>query len=181
MIFNPWLPYVDVGQFSGARALVRRLSASKRPRDSMTRQMWKLLTVMLRLFSRRVCGTDLARSIRLLDGDTIRIDETRPDHRLVGFNAPETCHAKTDHERNLGAIATTRPREIVRGGDLDYSKVECSCKSGTAGTQWCNFGRFCGILKSNGIDVGQILIGEEHAVPFVCGPTGCPKTPNPWR
>jgi endonuclease YncB( thermonuclease family) len=119
--------------------------------------------------------------IRVLDGDTIRIDGQKPDHRLVGFNAPETRRAKTEHERNLGSIATFRLREIVRGGNLDYSKVECSCKPDTAGTQWCNYGRFCGTLKSNGVDVGQILIGEELAVPFICGPTVCPKTPNPWR
>lgn len=119
--------------------------------------------------------------IRVIDGDTIRIDGTRPDHRLVGFNAPETRRAKTEYERNLGGIATFRLREIVRAGNLDYSRVGCSCKPGTEGTPWCNWGRFCGTLKSNGIDVGQILISEELAVPFVCGPTSCPKTPNPWR
>ena len=144
--------------------------------------MWKLLTVMACLFSIGAAAEPISPDrIRVLDGDTIRIDETKPDHRLVGFNAPETRRAKTEHERNLGAIATTRLREIVRGGNLDYSKVECSCKPGTASTQWCNFGRFCGILKSIGVDVGQILISEELAVPFVCGPTGCPKTPNSWR
>jgi hypothetical protein len=116
-------------------------------------------------------GVDLARPHQVLDCDTIRIDETKPDHRLVGFNAPETRRAKTEHERNLGAVATTRLREIVRGGNLDYSKVECSCKPGTASTQWCNFGRFCGVLKSNGVDGGQIPISEGLAVTFVCGAT----------
>lgn len=98
--------------------------------------MWKLLTVVACLFSIGAVAEPISPDrIRVLDGDTIRIDETKPDHRLVGFNAPETHRAKTEHEGNLGAIATTRLREIVWGGNLDYSKVECSCKPGTAGTQ----------------------------------------------
>jgi hypothetical protein len=44
----------------------------------------------------------------------------------------------------------------------------------------CNHGRACGTLRSNGRDVGAILIAEGLAVPFVCGATSCPKTPRPW-
>jgi endonuclease YncB( thermonuclease family) len=119
--------------------------------------------------------------IQVMDGDTIRIDGKKPDHRLIGFNTPETIRAKNDHERRMGGFAKERLQEIVAGGNLDYSQVECSCKPGTAGTRYCNFGRFCGVLKANGVDVGTTLISEELAVPFICGPKGCPKTPNPWR
>lgn len=119
--------------------------------------------------------------IEVLDGDTIRVDGKKPDDRLVGFNAPETKRAKSDHERRMGTFAADRLREIVQQGNLDYERVKCACKDGTEGTRKCNFGRFCGVLKSNGVDVGQILIREELAVPFVCGKTSCPKTPNPWR
>lgn len=119
--------------------------------------------------------------IRVIDGDTIRIDQTKPDHRLVGFNTPETRRAENDTERALGAKATARLRAIVRAGRLDYAEVPCACRPGTAGTPACNYGRKCGVLKSNGENVGAILIREGLAVEFICSATGCPKTPNPWR
>ncbi len=119
--------------------------------------------------------------IRVIDGDTIRIDGQQPDHRLVGFNAPEMRNAETERERELGGRATARLREIVRGGELDYAEVQCSCRPGSEDSAFCNFGRKCGILKSRGEDVGAILIREGLAVPFICGPTGCPPAPNPWR
>ena len=119
--------------------------------------------------------------IRVIDGDTIRIDGARPDHRLVGFNTPETRRAKSEAERELGGKATARLRAIVRAGRLEYSEVPCSCRPGTAGTPRCNFGRKCGVLKANGDDVGAVLIREGLAVAFVCGTNGCPKMPAPWR
>lgn len=119
--------------------------------------------------------------IRVIDGDTIRIDGARPDHRLVGFNTPETRRAKSEIERELGGKATSRLRAIVRAGRLDYAEVPCSCRPGTAGTPRCNFGRKCGVLKAAGEDVGDVLIREGLAVAFVCGPAGCPKLPAPWR
>ncbi|MCD0416050.1 hypothetical protein LOC51_02380 [Rubrivivax sp. JA1024] len=64
-----------------------------------------------------------ASRIRVIDGDTIRIDGIKPDHRLVGFNAPETRRAKSEKERELGGRATARLREIVRSGKLDYATV----------------------------------------------------------
>jgi len=39
--------------------------------------------------------------IRVVDGDTIRLHQQRPDVRLVGFNAPETRRALCDAEREL--------------------------------------------------------------------------------
>ncbi|RED36209.1 hypothetical protein BJ123_108145 [Rhodopseudomonas thermotolerans] len=122
-----------------------------------------------------------ASRIRVIDGDTIRIDGTKPDHRLVGFNAPETRRAKSEKERKLGGRAAARLREIIRGGKLDYAIVPCSCRPGTEGTMACNFGRRCGVLKADGVDVGRVLIRERLAVPFVCGPTSCPKMRAPWR
>lgn len=60
------------------------------------------------------------------------------------------------------------------------SCVAQSCKPGTEGTDKCNYGRSCGALKVDGKDVGQTLIAEGLAVPFVCGRNGCPPTPSPW-
>jgi len=118
--------------------------------------------------------------IRVIDGDTIRIHHAKPDVRLVGFNAPETKRAKCEVERELGAKATRRVRDLIRTTKLDLEFVACSCPKGTEGTRYCNYGRRCGTLKADGKDVGAILIAEGLAVPFICGKTRCPKTPHPW-
>jgi len=118
--------------------------------------------------------------IRVIDGDTIRVYHQQPNVRLVGFNAPETRRAECEAEAELGAKATRRLRDLIRAGNLDFIYVKCSCPEGTEGTFACNYGRDCETLKSNGRNVGAILIEEGLAVPFVCGPTHCPKTPSPW-
>ncbi len=119
-------------------------------------------------------------NVSVIDGDTIRVHHRRPDVRLVGFNAPETRRAQCAAEEELGGTATRRLRDLVRGGKLDFEFVACSCRPGTEGTDACNFGRRCGILKADGRDVGAILIAERLAVPFQCGATTCPRTPRPW-
>jgi hypothetical protein len=63
---------------------------------------------------------------------------------------------------------------------LDFVFVACACSPDTEGTPACNYGRRCGTLKAAGRDVGEILIEDKLAVPFVCGKTHCPKTPRPW-
>ena len=118
--------------------------------------------------------------IRVIDGDTIRVHRKQPDVRLVGFNAPETRRAQCAGEKELGAKATHRLRELVHGGNLDLEFVACACPPDTEGTQACNRGRRCGTLKANGRDVGATLISEKLAVPFVCSGTRCPPTPRPW-
>jgi endonuclease YncB( thermonuclease family) len=118
--------------------------------------------------------------VQVLDGDTIRVDGSRPDVRLVGFNAPETFRAECSAERDLGDRATRRVRELVNGGGLDFGLVACSCPAGAEGTPRCNYGRRCGVLRARGRDVGLILIAEGLAVPFQCGATRCPAAPRPW-
>src|SRR5271165_3371786 len=85
--------------------------------------------------------------IRVIDGDTIRVYQKQPNVRLVGFNAPETRRAACDAERELGAKATRRLRDLIRDGNLDFEFIPCSCRAGTEGTQTCNYGRPCGTLK----------------------------------
>jgi endonuclease YncB( thermonuclease family) len=118
--------------------------------------------------------------IRVIDGDTIRVHHHQPNVRLVGFNAPETRRAQCEAERQLGAKATRRLRDLVAAGDLDFVFVACACSPGTEGTPACNYGRRCGTLKAAGRNIGDILIAEKLAVPFVCGTRHCPKTPRPW-
>src|SRR5215472_3892769 len=119
-------------------------------------------------------------NVYVIDADTIQVYHQHPNVRLVGLNAPETYRAACPAEAELGARATRRLRELVRAGGLDFSYVRCSCPEGTQGTFACNYGRDCGTLRSNGRDVGSILIEEDLAVPFVCGATRCPTTPRPW-
>src|SRR6185436_3299101 len=72
--------------------------------------------------------------VYVLDGDTVRIHDQRPNVRLVGFNAPETgARAKCDAERALGRKATGRVRDLVLQGKLDFEFVACACKPGTEG------------------------------------------------
>jgi len=124
-------------------------------------------------------STSEARSFTVTDGDTIRMDDGTPV-RLVGFNTPEKFEPRCDREKQLGIRATMRLVEIVSSGKTAVTKVACSCKPGTERTGKCNYGRSCGILKVDGQDVGRTLISEGLAVPFICGPTGCPPTPRPW-
>jgi micrococcal nuclease len=121
-----------------------------------------------------------AAEIRVIDGDTIRVYHKQPNVRLVGFNAPETRRAACAAERELGDKATRRVRELLQAGNLDFEFVACSCPPGTQRTPACNHGRDCGTLKSNGRDVGELLIAEGLAVPFKCEATRCPPTPKPW-
>ena len=111
---------------------------------------------------------------------TIRVYHQQRNVRLVGFDAPETRHAECQAEFELGSRATRRLRDIIKLGNLDFTYVRCSCPEATQGTFACNYGRDCGTLKSNGRDVGLIVIEEGLAVPFTCGADHCPKTPRPW-
>src|SRR5512133_3414649 len=116
-------------------------------------------------------------NVGVLDGDTLRIaGET---FRLVGCDAPETYQARCPSERELGNRATFRLRQMVAGGGLDLEKVACACRPGTEGTMRCNYGRSCGVLKARGRDIGELLIGEGLARPYVCGSSSCPRR-LPW-
>jgi endonuclease YncB( thermonuclease family) len=116
-------------------------------------------------------------AVRVVDGDTIRTNGSV--YRLLGFDAPETYDAKCPQERALGERATARLRTIVNRGNLELTEVRCSCPPETEGTQRCNYGRRCGLLRANGEDVGQILMREGLARPYVCGSYSCPKR-KPW-
>ncbi|TAV40922.1 thermonuclease family protein [Rhizobium leguminosarum] len=114
------------------------------------------------------------------DGDTVHVVGERAGTRLVGYNTPEKFSPQCEYERKLGERASSRLRELVRSPNLQLTKVPCACPAGSEGTDACNHGRSCGVLKVDGRDVGQILIGEGLAVPFICEGNRCPRTPRPW-
>jgi endonuclease YncB( thermonuclease family) len=143
-------------------------------------QAWpKLSTVSLPVT--KSVSAPISISVRVIDGDTISLDDGRPNVRLLGFNAPETGNrARCEAERQRGEGAKRRLRELVSSGRSGFQQIACSCAPGAEGTDACNFGRRCGTLRVNGVDVGATLISEGLAAPFVCGGTSCPTLPRPW-
>ncbi len=121
-----------------------------------------------------IAGAD----IDVIDGDTVDVRGER--FRLIGLNAPETHKPQCDRELELGTRAQGRLKDLLTTGSASLVKVPCSCPSGTEGTGNCNFGRSCAILKINGEDVAETLIGEGLAAEFHCGATTCPPLPRPW-
>jgi endonuclease YncB( thermonuclease family) len=119
-----------------------------------------------------------AGSIRVLDGDTVAV--AAATYRLVGFDAPEEgTRAKCAGEAVLAVRATSRLRAIVAAGGLDLARIACACRPATEGTPFCNFGRLCAVLRSDGQDVAEIMIREGLAHPLVCGANRCPRR-APW-
>jgi micrococcal nuclease len=129
-------------------------------------------------------GDPIDRSeLYVMDGDTIIVgpgDERHmkdQEYRLVGFDTPETAHGKCPSEIDKGNRATARLIELLGSGKLDLTEIECSCPPGKkALTKDCNMGRRCGRLTVNGKDVGEILIAEGLAVPYVCQPPPATKS-----
>jgi endonuclease YncB( thermonuclease family) len=139
-----------------------------------------LFALLLTLATPAVAEPIEPSDVYVIDGDTINVFHVQPNVRLVGFNAPESSNAACEAERQLGVRATQRLLELVQAGYLDFEYVTCSCPAAKQGTRFCNWGRDRGTLRSNGRDVGDILIAEGLAVPFICGPTRCPKKPHLW-
>jgi endonuclease YncB( thermonuclease family) len=116
--------------------------------------------------------------IEVIDGDTVR--HAGFTYRLVGFDTPERGDkARCDDERQRAERATQRLRGLISTGSPSLTRVACACRPGEEGTSRCNYGRLCGTLTVGGRDVGQILIAEGLAHPYVCIGTSCPKR-RPW-
>ena len=121
------------------------------------------------------------RDFSVVDGDTIKLRGDRSGTRLVGFNTPEVFSPRCDAGLALGNRATDRLKDLVRDANrIELELVACACPPSTQGTDRCNFGRRCGVLSVDGIDVARTLISEGLAASFVCGSASCPPTPRPW-
>jgi endonuclease YncB( thermonuclease family) len=117
-------------------------------------------------------------TIVIVDGDTVKAGGVT--YRLIGFDTAERGdRALCDKERDLAEVAAARLRSLLASGEPQLERVACACKTGTEGSQSCNFGRSCAYLRVNGQDVGDIMIGEGLAQPFVCARTSCPPR-KPW-
>ena len=110
--------------------------------------------------------------IIVIDGDTIDAGGER--WRLIGYDTPETVHARCEHEADLGRTATRRLRHLIdkatevtivgHHGRLDRYK------------------RRLGSLVVNSTQAGDILIAEGLAKPYTGRgprPDWCPGVRRP--
>jgi endonuclease YncB( thermonuclease family) len=117
--------------------------------------------------------------ISVVDGDTIDYHGER--YRMIGYDTPEISTPRrkvSADEKALATLAKERFVELLKSGPLDLTEVRCSCSESKIGTKQCNNGRKCGLLTLNGKNIGDILIAEELAMPFVCGKSRCPRMPD---
>jgi endonuclease YncB( thermonuclease family) len=121
-----------------------------------------------------------AAGVQVVDSDTIRLAGREGDIRLIGYQPPETVRAQCDEERERGYTVMRRLRSIVEQADLQLQSVPCACAPGTEGTDACNMGKRCGILRANGWDVGERLIAEGLALRASCSGATCKPQPAPW-
>jgi endonuclease YncB( thermonuclease family) len=118
--------------------------------------------------------------VQVVDGDTIRLQGQQNDVRLLGFDSPQTARARCDVERERGYTTMRRLRALVESANLELQPAACACPPNTEGTDSCNLGKRCGILRANGWDVGERLIAEGLATRASCNGTSCLEPPNPW-
>lgn len=104
------------------------------------------------------CATTETVTLRVVDGDTVdagldaNIRLTLDDGRA--FDTPETYRPDCAAEAQLGAQATSRLKRLLRGAEATRLDL---------GRRSCGFGRYCGALRVDGINVGDSLIREGLA------------------
>lgn len=96
--------------------------------------------------------------VRVIDGDTVDAG-LESNVRLTlddggGFDTPETYHPGCAREAQLGQAASERLHDILRKAD----KIDLQLRSNT-----CGYGRYCGVLSADGVNVGDQLIREGLA------------------
>ena len=94
----------------------------------------------------------------VIDGDTVDAG-LESNVRLTlndgsGFDTPETYRPGCASEAQHGQAASERLRDILRKADnIDLQ----------LGGKTCGYGRYCGVLRADGVNVGDQLIQEGLA------------------
>jgi endonuclease YncB( thermonuclease family) len=94
-------------------------------------------------------------SYRVIDGDTIKAPFA-VKYRLLGFGTPEIFHSQCDAELELGMAAKERLEEILASGEvrvIESGRID-------------KYRRTLAHVEVDGVDVGEILIGEGLARPY---------------
>jgi endonuclease YncB( thermonuclease family) len=105
--------------------------------------------------------------VQVIDGDTVDIDGTRI--RLLSIDAPETFRSRCENELVLGLKTKPRLVDLLRSGEVSYTP---------AGTD--RYGRTLATVYVGEIDVGDVLLKEGHALPYVPGPEAKAKRLAAW-
>ena len=95
--------------------------------------------------------------IYVIDGDTFDLNGTRI--RVAGIDAPETHPARCPYEAQIGAAATQKLAELLRGRPLWVSGIKVD-----------HFGRNVAVVRVNGEDVADAMIGSGLARSYDGGP-----------
>jgi endonuclease YncB( thermonuclease family) len=96
-------------------------------------------------------------SVRVIDGDTVDVDGERIRLRSDAgpIDAPELGKAKCPLELFRAQVAKERLEQIMAPNDF---AIERRGKD--------RYGRTVGVVYSEGVDVGAILVREGHAKPW---------------
>jgi len=95
--------------------------------------------------------------IRVVDGDTIELNGM--PIRIQAIDTPETWKPRCPNEYRLGLLAKQRMQQLMDGGAMTYTV-----------TGFDRFGRILANVQAGGTDVGETLLREGHALPYVAGP-----------
>ena len=108
--------------------------------------------------------------ITIIDGDTVALPCARPFRgcaervRIFNIDAPETFRPHCEAERAAGYAAKVRLAQLIRGNIVTISRCEPS-----TGRCTDRSGRTLASLAIPAGDIGQILIAERLALPWVPG------------
>ena len=105
--------------------------------------------------------------VRVIDGDTIDIDGTRI--RILSIDTPETFRSRCENEYLLGLKAKERLTELVGSGEVSYTPDGVD-----------RFGRTLATVYVGEVDVGEVLLKEVHALPYMPGPEAKAKRLATW-
>ena len=114
----------------------------------------KLLTILLALVL--LVPLSASAAVILIDGDTFDIDGTRV--RILSIDTPETFRPRCERELVLGLKAKERLRALLDSGSVTFKAT---------GTD--RFGRTLAHVYAGTVNVGERLLEEGHALPYVPG------------
>ena len=103
----------------------------------------------------------------VIDGDTVRIDGVTI--RIVEIDLPETYRSRCENELVRGLKAKERLRALLDSGTVSFKPL---------GTD--RYGRTLAYVYAGEVNVGQRLLEEGFALPYIPGPEAKVKRLAVW-